>query len=105
MYSKFPLKIKYLSMNRRCFQVDKISGLIHSFDFCQLIQITKEQQITALKCLIINLFNYLSLYLYTNLSDKYGGLPVDSYSILQRWKNYFCLIFNMTVCGRLNTFS
>lgn len=47
---------------------------------------------TALKCLIINLFNYLSLYLCINLSDNYGGLLDDSYNILQRWKNYFCLI-------------
>jgi len=28
----------------------------------------------ALKCLIINLFNYLSLYLCINLSENYGGL-------------------------------
>jgi len=39
---------------------------------------------TALKCLIINLFNYLSLYLCINLSDNYGGLLDDSYNILQR---------------------
>ena len=60
---------------------------------------------TALKCLIVNLFNYISLYLCINVSNKYGGLLDDSYNILQRWKYYFCLIQNITMVGRLNKFS
>jgi hypothetical protein len=59
------------------------------------------------KCLIIHLFNYLSVYLCINLNDKYvlKIMLADSYSVLQRWKNYFCLIQNITMFGRLNTFS
>jgi len=60
---------------------------------------------TALKCLIVNLFNYICLYLCINVSNNYGGLLDDSYNILQRWKYYFCLIQNITMFGRLNKFS
>jgi hypothetical protein len=60
---------------------------------------------TALKCLIISLFNYLSLYLYINISDKYDGMLADSYSILQRWKNNFYLVLTIRLFGRLITIS
>jgi hypothetical protein len=29
------------------------------------------------------------------VKDEIGGLLADSHNILNRWKNYFCLLFNV----------